>query len=108
MGAELQTPLNPSGPASGSPLIQGEARFDLILCNGLLGGPIVNRETDLTRVARNLAALLRPGGLFLAADRFHGGWKKNIPRETLGDAFKRCGLVVSEAGEGIGGLKPDK
>ena len=99
--AELQIPLDCS-------LSKGEAQFDLILCNGLLGGPIVNSETDLTWVARNLAALLRPGGLLLAADRFHGGWKKNIPKETLGDVFKRCGLVVSEAGEGIVGLKPDK
>jgi SAM-dependent methyltransferase len=82
--------------------------FDLILCNGLLGGPIIHQEANLRRVAENLAALLRPGGILLAADHFHGGWKKNIPKETLGDAFKRCGLIVGEAGEGIGGLKPDQ
>ncbi len=89
--AELQIPL---------------ARFDLILCNGLLGGPIIHRQEELLRVAVNLAELLRPGGLLLAADRFHGGWKQQIPKDSLGDLFKACGLVAGEVGEGIGGLKP--
>lgn len=79
--------------------------FDLILCNGLLGGPIIHQEEELLRVVGNLAALLRPGGLLLAADRFHGGWKRQIPKDCLGDLFKGCGLIVSEAGEGIAGLK---
>lgn len=83
-----------------------EAGFDLILCNGLLGGPIMNQQLELELAVRNLTAILRPGGLLLAADCFHGGWKKSIPREALGDVFKRCGLSVQEAGEGIGGLKP--
>lgn len=87
----------------GCPTAEGE--FDLILCNGLLGGPIVNQRIELELAVRNLAALLRPGGLLLAADSFHGGWKKNIPGETLGDIFKTCGLFVQEAGEGLGGLK---
>ena len=75
--------------------------FDLILCNGLLGGPIIHQREELLRVARNLAGLLRPGGVLLAADRFHGGWKKQIPREYLGYLFKRCGLLAGEADEGI-------
>jgi hypothetical protein len=79
-------------------------QFDLILCNGLLGGPIINQQRDMEMVVGNLATLLRPGGMMLAADRFHGGWKKNIPKETLGDVFKQCGLDVREAGGGIGGL----
>jgi chemotaxis methyl-accepting protein methylase len=81
--------------------------FDLILCNGLLGGPIIHHREELKRVAENLARLLRPGGLLLAADRFHGGWKKQVPRESLGDLLKGCGLAVREAGEGIAGLKTD-
>ncbi len=80
-------------------------RFDLILCNGLLGGPIINQREEIFRVVGNLAALLRKGGLLLAADSFHGGWKKLIPGETLGDVFKTCGLSVQEAGEGICGMK---
>lgn len=87
---------------------EAAGQFDLILCNGLLGGPIINHQEEIVLVAGNLAALLRPGGLLLAADRFHGGWKKNIPGETLGDVFKRCGLVVRDTGKGIGWLKPDQ
>ncbi|HEX9080273.1 MAG TPA: hypothetical protein VF795_11840 [Desulfuromonadaceae bacterium] len=79
--------------------------FDLILCNGLLGGPIVHQGEELQRVAGNLAALLRPGGLLLAADRFHGGWKKQIPAEELGDLFRGWGLAVQVEGGGISGLR---
>lgn len=82
-----------------------EEGFDLILCNGLLGGPIINQRIKLEQAVKNLSALLRPGGLLLTADSFHGGWKKNIPRETLGDVFSACGLLVETAGEGISGLK---
>ncbi|MBL0225811.1 MAG: hypothetical protein IPQ16_09625 [Geobacteraceae bacterium] len=81
------------------------APFDLILCNGLLGGPILHRPESVRRIVSCLSRLLVPGGLLLAADHFHGGWKKNIPGETLGDAFKACGLSVAEAGEGISGAR---
>jgi SAM-dependent methyltransferase len=80
-------------------------RFDLILCNGLLGGPIIHDREELQRIAEHLARLLRPGGLLLVADRFHGGWKKQVPRERLGELLKGCGLIVREAGEGIAGFK---
>lgn len=80
-------------------------RFDLILCNGLLGGPIINRRNGLSQAVSNLAALLRPGGVLLAADHFHGGWKKQNPGEFLGALCKECGLKVMEAGEGIAALK---
>lgn len=86
-------------PPAGSP------DFDLILCNGLLGGPIVSRLEEMQRIAGNLAALLRHGGLLLAADRFHGGWKRRCPRETLLVALKGCGLDVFEADGGIGGRR---
>lgn len=81
------------------------AGFNLILCNGLLGGPIINRPEELGCVVRSLASLLRPGGLLLAADHFHGGWKRTIPEGRLGDLFMSCGLVVEKAGEGLAGVK---
>lgn len=86
----------------------GYDRFDLIVCNGLLGGPIINRLDEIRRIVSRLCRMLAPGGLLLAADHFHGGWKKNIPGEALGDAFKSCGLSVAKAGEGISGLKSDE
>jgi len=79
--------------------------FDIITCNGLLGGPIISRLDRIRTVVENLAGLLRPGGILLAADRFHGGWKKYIPGKILGDVFETCGLKVVAAGEGPGGLK---
>ena len=81
------------------------AGFDLIICNGLLGGPIINPPHRIETIVRNLSALLRPDGLLLAADHFHGGWKKNIPGRVLGELFGSCGLNVREAGEGLGGFK---
>lgn len=80
--------------------------FDLIICNGLLGGPIINHPQRMESIVRNLAALLRPHGLLLAADHFHGGWRKGIPREVIGELFRSCGLGVFLAGEGIGGVVP--
>jgi len=80
-------------------------KFDLIICNGILGGPIINQPEEMRRVVRNLATLLRPEGMLLAADRFHGGWKKRCPQEMLRALFAENGLAVSEAGEGICGEK---
>jgi len=79
--------------------------FDLIVCNGLLGGPIINQPHRIGTIVRNLADLLRPDGLLLAADHFHGGWKKSTTGEALGKVFRSCGLKVIEAGEGLGGIK---
>jgi SAM-dependent methyltransferase len=83
----------------------GRAGFDLIICNGLLGGPVINSPFRLRNIVCNLSALLAPGGLLLAADHFHGGWKKNVPGEALGELFRACGLRVIAAGEGLGGVR---
>lgn len=83
-------------------------RFDLILCNGLLGGPIIHETGQLTLAVENLTALLAPGGLLLAADSFHGGWKKQVPGEAIAELFRTFGLRVLEVGEvgqGIGVMK---
>ena len=80
-------------------------QFDLILCNGLLGGPIIHRIGEVERMVENLTALLAPGGILLAADRFHGGWKRHCPQMELQAVLERHGLEYVAAGEGIGGLK---
>jgi SAM-dependent methyltransferase len=86
----------------------GENRcFDLILCNGLLGGPIIHEKEQLNRAVGNLSQLLGPGGILLAADNFHGGWKQKCPQTELRASFETHGLKCVESGEGIGGLKPD-
>lgn len=81
--------------------------FDLILCNGLLGGPIVNETVDMERVVSNLERLVAPGGVLLAADSFHGGWKQQCPQQELRALLEMNGLETFQAGEGVGGLKPD-
>ncbi len=81
--------------------------FDLILCNGLLGGPILNEPTILGKVTANLAGRLAPGGILLAADSFHEGWKLKCPQQMLRTLIEANGLQSFEAGEGLGGLKKD-
>ncbi len=81
--------------------------YDLIVCNGLLGGPIIHQNTQLDRTVSNLVQLLATGGILLAADNFHGGWKQKCPQDELRALYEKYGLITFEAGEGIGGLKPD-
>lgn len=82
-------------------------RFDLILCNGLLGGPVLCEKNQLDRAVSTLTQLLAPGGVLLAADSFHGGWKQKCPQSALRALFETHGLTYVETGTGIGGLKPD-
>jgi len=84
------------------------APFDLILCNGLLGGPIIHDRRTMDAVVRNLAKLLAPGGMLLAADRFHGGWKQNCPQQGLRALCELNGLMTIAAAEGVAALKPDQ
>lgn len=85
---------------------KGYECYDLILCNGLLGGPIIHEKKELDRAVGNLAQLLVPGGMLLAADSFHGGWKQKCPQGELRASFETHRLQCVETGEGIGGLKP--
>jgi chemotaxis methyl-accepting protein methylase len=82
--------------------------YDLILCNGLLGGPLLHESQQLERVVHYLADRLAPGGMLLAADSFHGGWKQQCPQQKLRALFEKNRLKTFEAGEGVGGLKPDQ
>ncbi len=84
---------------------QVKEAFDIILCNGLLGGPIINDLDTLMQIIRNLVSMLSEGGLLLVADSFHGGWKRKCPQENLQALFQQNGLNVIQAGGGIGGLK---
>ena len=104
--------LTSSSPPAASPENRGEAagekkRFDLVLCNGLLGGPIIHEKGQLDRAVGNLVQLLSPGGILLAADHFHGGWKQKCPQCELRALFETHGLLYVDTSEGVGGLKPD-
>ncbi len=80
-----------------------EQQFDLVLCNGLLGGPILHQKLDVEQVVEHLVGLLAPGGMLLAANRFHDGWKRQCPQKNLQALFEYHGLTCVVAGEGLAG-----
>jgi len=79
--------------------------YDVIICNGLLGGPLLHERETLRRVISLLAARLNPGGILLAADRFHEGWKQTTPSATIQELLTASGLQSVAAGEGLGGVR---
>ena len=86
---------------------EGRILFDLILCNGLLGGPIIHEKEQLDLAVQILVRVLAPGGILLAADNFHGGWKQQCPQSDLRALMEKYGLKYVDTTDGIGGLKPD-
>ena len=86
---------------------QGDGEeFDVILCNGLLGGPMLHEVEPLERAIDGLARRLAPGGILLAGDHFHAGWKRRVPPQRLEEMLGRCGLRILDVAEGIGGEMP--
>ncbi|WP_049759593.1 class I SAM-dependent methyltransferase [Trichlorobacter lovleyi] len=81
------------------------APFDLILCNGLLGGPIIHQPRPLQQVVMQLAALLAEGGVLLVADHFHEGWKKRVPEAVLGALMEKADLQARQAGGGLAAIR---
>jgi SAM-dependent methyltransferase len=79
--------------------------YDLILCNGLIGGPLLHEEPALRKAVAALAARLAPGGVLLAADRFHEGWRLRVPQATLAGMLRDQGLDPLNLPQGIGGRK---
>jgi chemotaxis methyl-accepting protein methylase len=83
----------------------GERRYDLVLCNGLLGGPFLSDDREVAEAISSLAGRLRQGGLLAASDRFHGGWKKGLPTSAVRDIAQQCGLHNLPVPEGIVAIK---
>lgn len=79
--------------------------YGVIICNGLLGGPMLHGRGSVERVVDMLAASLEPGGILMAADRFHAGWHKVFPRERLKEILVGCGLRLVDGGEGVAGVR---
>ena len=98
-GVELEFYLDEVGRAG------GRGGYHLILCNGLLGGPLLHEPAELTRAFGALAARLSPGGVLLAADRFHAGWRLRVPAEELRALMRAHWMETLEVPEGIGGIK---
>jgi chemotaxis methyl-accepting protein methylase len=103
-------PLINSGGAQGIVFFQddvsrppshGEEPYDIVLCNGLLGGPFIHGVDQLATAVTSLAKRIKPGGILLAADRFHGGWKKEVPPEVVKGVLQGRGFRLHPIEEGI-------
>jgi len=80
-------------------------RYHLVLCNGLLGGPLLHGEGELSRAVGALASRLAPGGVLLAADRFHAGWRLRVPAAKLSALMREHGLTPLQVPEGLAAAK---
>lgn len=78
--------------------------YDVILCNGLLGGPMLHGRQQGERVMRGLASRLAPGGILLADDQFHAGWRKRVPHVEMQCWLQAAGLQPLTLPRGIGGV----
>jgi hypothetical protein len=77
--------------------------YDLVLCNGLLGGPLLHEPELLAAAFRGLASSVRAGGVLLAADHFHAGWRLRVPVSLLHEMMRVNGLTPIEVPEGVAG-----
>jgi SAM-dependent methyltransferase len=80
-------------------------KYDVIVCNGLLGGPFIHGPAELQDAVAGLAGRLRGGGILLSASRFHGGWKKAVPADLLRRIWTESGLRPLPVAEGVAGVK---
>jgi chemotaxis methyl-accepting protein methylase len=79
--------------------------YDIILCNGLLGGPRFSDAKGIETVVAGLATRLRSGGIVVAADNFHGGWKKRTPTALIQGIFTDHGFRIRDVAEGLAAEK---
>jgi hypothetical protein len=81
-------------------------RYTVVICNGLLGGPLLQESSALAAVVARLAAEMEKGGLLLAADRFHGGWRKKIPLADIVSMLAAAGLQPLPCSDGVAAIRP--
>lgn len=87
------------GPVENSDL------YDVVICNGLLGGPLLHEHGHLEAAVKGLVRRVKKGGILLAADRFHGGWRRVIPLDGLKLLFVKHGIRLVALPEGVGGIR---
>ena len=49
-------------------------RFDIVVANGIVGGPFLNKPRDVARFLGEVNRLLAPTGIASFGNRFHAGW----------------------------------
>jgi chemotaxis methyl-accepting protein methylase len=88
-----------------NPEWSGES-YDLIVCNGLIGGPMLHEKSRIAQVLRSLGGRLKKKGVLLLADRFHDGWRRKTPNSTFTNLLADAGLVSIECTDGQAAVKP--
>jgi len=79
--------------------------FDVVICNGFIGGPLLNDKRVVRVALRYLAERVEKGGIFLAADRFHAGWRKAVPVGMIKAELESAGFAIVDAGEGVAAVR---
>lgn len=79
--------------------------YDVVICNGLLGGPLLHEKSALEAAVSGLAQRIKKGGIILAADRFHGGWRRVTPLAGIQRLFEKQGMRPIDLPEGIGAIR---
>lgn len=82
-------------------------RYDAVICNGLLGGPLLHKKDELESAISRLGRVIKKEGIILADDRFHDGWHKIIPRQMLERLLEGCGFRVITLPEGVGAIRTE-
>jgi SAM-dependent methyltransferase len=85
--------------------VENSGLYDVVICNGLLGGPLLHENTRLEAAVKGLVRRVKKGGILLAADRFHGGWRRVIPLDELKLLFAKHGIKPVDLPEGVGGIR---
>lgn len=81
--------------------------YNVVICNGLLGGPLLHEKSALEAAVSRLAQRVKKGGIILAADRFHGGWRRVTPLAGIERLFKKYGIRTIDLPEGVGGIRTE-
>ena len=85
--------------------VEAGRRYDVVICNGLIGGPLLNDKRMVQETLRYLAERVEKGGVFLAADRFHAGWRKAVSAGMIGTELESAGFAIVDAGEGVAAVR---
>lgn len=70
-----------------------QGAFDVVLCNGLVGGTLLQHTPDLCQLLAECARVLAPGGWLLLSNRFHDG--RRTPVERFADLAQEHGWTVA-------------
>ncbi len=104
--------ISEAGAHSGISFVAADLRdwdlpgcYHVIICNGILGGPYLHKLKEVECLVARLAKSLCRGGIILAADRFHAGWKKLLTARDMENILAGCGLEVLPVGEGVAGMR---